>query len=226
MKRYFLVRHGETDLNVSGVFYGHTDCPINSKGELQAQEVGKYLSKVKFHKIYVSPLIRATYTKDLIMKENQHRNKSIEDKDTLLLTDQRLREISCGHWENKSVEEIKVLNPEYWDDFMKGWPEATMPGGESFKDLHKRMADFFHEYIKKESDEKVLTTEGRDKETDGIENILVVGHHGSIGLMLLLTMGLKINDYWKFRIGQGVYSVVTENKGQFCIEKINTKGTA
>jgi len=222
MKRYFLVRHGETDLNVSGVFYGHTDCPINAKGEKQAREIGRYLSKVKLDKAFVSPLIRANYTKDIIIEENQYGLAAIEGGPEALLFDDRLKEIGCGLWENKSVDEIKEMNPEYWEVFTKGWPNAAMPNGESFMDLYKRMNSFFDHRIRK----AIIKNGSAENGNQEVENILVVGHHGSIGLFLLITMGLKVEDYWKFRIEQGVYSVITENNGRFCVEKINTKGTA
>ncbi|MCM8788139.1 MAG: histidine phosphatase family protein, partial [Candidatus Omnitrophica bacterium] len=37
----YLVRHGETDWNVKGLIQGHSDIPLNKKGEAQARQLEK-----------------------------------------------------------------------------------------------------------------------------------------------------------------------------------------
>lgn len=235
MKRYFLVRHGETDLNVSGVFYGHTDCGLNELGKSQARQVGEYLSKIEFHKVYSSPLIRAKDTKDIILAENENGH---EFGDVL---DERLMELGFGLWENKSMAEIKLMDEDFWGGYFNGWPDIAAPGGESFRDFFDRVESFFLDVMK--SDDAGLnlnegihnlnegihnldeTAHNHEKTgLDKIENILIVGHQGSIGLLPVFAMGLTMKDYWKFRIEQGTYSVIMEDQRKFHLEKINAAG--
>ena len=57
--RLFLVRHGQTDWNVSHKAQGQTDIPLNATGILQAEELREKLKDYQFDKCYVSPLKRA-----------------------------------------------------------------------------------------------------------------------------------------------------------------------
>ena len=221
MKRYFLVRHGETDLNALGVFYGNTDCPLNEKGKTQSKFVGEYLSKIVFDKVYTSPFIRAVDSKNIILAENENK-ESYEE-----IYDDRLKEINFGIWENKYVEEIEKMDPEYWKLYFKGWPDVPAPEGENFAAFFLRVKSFFSEVMNAADQSEVTNTNqsevietGQNKND---ENILIVAHKGSIGLMPVFAMNLGIRDYWKFSIEQGYYSVITEDKGKFYIEKLNTK---
>ena len=217
MKRYFLIRHGETDLNASGVFYGNTDCPLNEKGKAQSKLIGEYLSKIVFNKVYSSPFIRAVDSKNILLAENENK-ESYEE-----IYDDRLKEINFGIWENKFVEDIEKMDPEYWKLYFKGWPDVSAPEGENFLALYSRVKSFFSEVMNVDQSEGMNTNQNEDMNTKHIENILIVAHKGSIGLMPVFAMNLGIRDYWKFSIEQGYYSVITEDKGKFFIEKLNTK---
>lgn len=211
MKRFFLVRHGETDLNAIGVFYGHTDCLLNEKGKIQSKLVGEYLSKIVFDKVYSSTFIRAVDSKNIILAENENRDSYIE------IIDDRLNEINFGIWESKFVKDIQKMDPEYWELYIKGWPNVPAPKGENFTALFSRVQSFFSEVMNTDQSQVINIEQNVD------ENILIVAHKGSIALMTVFAMNLGIRDYWKFSIEQGYYSVITEDKGKFFIEKINTK---
>lgn len=219
MKRFFLVRHGETELNASGVFYGYTDCPLNEKGKAQSKLVGEYLSKIVFNKVYSSPFIRAVDSKNILLAENENK-ESYEE-----IYDDRLKEINFGILENKFVEDIEKMDPEYWKLYFKGWPDVAAPEGENFVAFFSRVKSFFSEVMNTDQSEVMNTNQNEVKNTNqnNDENILIVAHKGSIALMPVFAMNLGIRDYWKFSIDQGYYSVITEDKGKFFIEKINTK---
>ena len=215
MKKYFLVRHGETDLNASGVFYGNIDCLLNEKGKAQSKLVGEYLSKVVFNKVYFSPFIRAVDSKNILLAENENKESYKE------IYDDRLKEINFGIWENKFFEDIKKMDPEYWKLYFKGWPDVSAPKGENFAAFFSRVKSFFSEVMN--ADQSEVMNADRSDLMNNNENILIVAHKGSIALMSVFAMNLGIRDYWKFSIEQGYYSVITEDKGKFYIEKLNTK---
>ena len=61
-----LIRHGETDWNVTGKLQGREDIPLNQNGKLQAENCGLALNKQRWKTIFTSPLLRARQTADII----------------------------------------------------------------------------------------------------------------------------------------------------------------
>jgi len=61
-----LIRHGETDWNVTGRLQGREDIPLNSNGITQAKQCGLYLKRRNWRTIITSPLLRARQTADVI----------------------------------------------------------------------------------------------------------------------------------------------------------------
>lgn len=54
-----LIRHGESEGNVSGNVYGVIDYPLTNKGKEQAQTIRDILKDKKVDYVYTSPLLRA-----------------------------------------------------------------------------------------------------------------------------------------------------------------------
>lgn len=54
-----LIRHGESEGNVSGNVYGIVDYPLTKKGEEQAQIIRDFLKNKPVDYVYTSPLVRA-----------------------------------------------------------------------------------------------------------------------------------------------------------------------
>ena len=65
----YIVRHGETDRNVEGVFRGRAfDDELNSIGVQQAKDIGEQLKDIKFDICYCSPMKRTRQTFEQISK--------------------------------------------------------------------------------------------------------------------------------------------------------------
>lgn len=60
------IRHGQTDYNVSDLWMGSIDAPLNFQGRIQARSAAIDLSRTVIKKIYSSPLVRAYETAQLI----------------------------------------------------------------------------------------------------------------------------------------------------------------
>jgi len=71
MKRLFYVRHGETEMNMTGLLSGMVETPLAKNGVEQASEVGRAIKAnlPKIDLIVCSPLERAYETAKLIAKE-------------------------------------------------------------------------------------------------------------------------------------------------------------
>ena len=90
----YVIRHGETAMNLKSRLQGWLDEPLNENGMLVASLTGKALREARFDRVISSPLSRARDTARLIMEENLFPN--------LIETDDRLREIRWGCWEESS----------------------------------------------------------------------------------------------------------------------------
>ena len=54
-----LIRHGETEWNLSGRWQGHADSALSPRGIAQAQALGKRMKGEEVDMVYVSDLERA-----------------------------------------------------------------------------------------------------------------------------------------------------------------------
>lgn len=127
--KIILIRHGESLSNVTQTFSGSVDVALSELGELQAQKVCEYLcNNYKFDKVYSSPLMRAYSTV-----------KGVADKQGLeIITDDRLREICGGDFENMKLADIVVKYPKEFYMWKNNIGLFVCPNGESFADVQKR----------------------------------------------------------------------------------------
>ena len=65
----YLIRHGQSTANASGVWQGQMEFPLSEEGRLQARLAGKALAGEPFDAIYSSPLGRAFETAEIIARE-------------------------------------------------------------------------------------------------------------------------------------------------------------
>ena len=69
MKRLYFVRHGQSEMNVSGHYAGSYNTPLTAEGRKQAHEAGKQAKNLGIDYIVCSPLSRAHDTAKIIAKE-------------------------------------------------------------------------------------------------------------------------------------------------------------
>ena len=66
--KLWLVRHGQTEANVAGLYSGHSETALTAQGMRQATEVGQLLSAVTFDRVLCSALGRAKHTAHLMLE--------------------------------------------------------------------------------------------------------------------------------------------------------------
>ena len=140
----YLVRHGQTAANVNGVIQGQTDVPLDETGIMQATRVGARLKNVHFDTIYSSDLSRTMFT----AREIANGRKIIPTPE--------LREWHLGHWQSKSLEQIKIDYPEEYRKFSSDAADCTIMDGESSAEIQQRAANFLQFTAKKHPGETVL----------------------------------------------------------------------
>ncbi len=126
----FVLRHGETEWNVSGRFQGRMNSPLTTLGKAQAIKQKELLSGVKnLPKLaHVSPQERAAQTARIVL-----------DPGARVLIDDRLQEIDFGAWEGVTREDIKS---QITCTFDSGLWNFQSPGGEDFAAISKRVQGF------------------------------------------------------------------------------------
>lgn len=121
MADLYLVRHGQTELNVQNILQGWHDSPLTARGREQALATGAAFEDrgVTFDHVYSSPLGRARCTAELIVGKGQ----PVELVDDL-------REWHLGSLEGTSNREMPT---QPWGDY------PVKFGGESETQLRARM---------------------------------------------------------------------------------------
>ena len=132
----YVVRHGQTDWNLSGRYGGQIDVELNETGIEQAKYLKEKLKDIHFDKVYSSPLKRALHTA-----------KIIYDGDIII--DHRIMERSNGLLEGKLKSEIK-------DTIDFNDPNETKYNIESIVDFRNRINSFLDEVRKNDTDKNVL----------------------------------------------------------------------
>lgn len=69
--RLWLIRHGETQANVDGLYSGHAPPPLTARGIEQAQNLHTLLDDVSFDLVLCSELERAQHTARLVLSDRQ-----------------------------------------------------------------------------------------------------------------------------------------------------------
>ncbi|WP_068318327.1 histidine phosphatase family protein [Polycladidibacter hongkongensis] len=134
------VRHGQTDWNKEGRMQGHQDIPLNDTGREQARRNGEYLAlyleeqgvNAEAFDWLCSPMIRTRQTMDILREEmglpaDQYR---IEN---------RLKEITFGAMEGKTIPELEVDQPEAVARRAADKWGFVPPEGESYQMLTARI---------------------------------------------------------------------------------------
>ncbi len=128
----YLIRHGETDWNVSGRWQGHADVPLNDIGRKQAELLAQRLQNegVVFHSIYSSDLARAYQTAWQL-------GAAVKVPVQLLPA---LREIDLGYWSGLTRDEVRAQYPVEYALLEQG-QDIPRGGAETLSALRKRVVE-------------------------------------------------------------------------------------
>jgi 2,3-bisphosphoglycerate-dependent phosphoglycerate mutase len=129
----WLLRHGESTWNASGLVQGQADGPLlNAAGRKQVAAVSDVVSRLPIRTIVSSDLARAQETASIIAKK----------LDLPWTSDVDLRERDFGYAQGKPLSHLR----SDWSGVEEGRvvnAEARPPGGESLHELSQRVDRFF-----------------------------------------------------------------------------------
>lgn len=146
-----VVRHGESLANVEGRMQGSLDSALSERGRAQASVLGKWLAArgIGWHAAYVSPLVRAFETAEIVTKLTNGPSPSV---------DPDLAEVHAGTLEGLTREEIASLHPEYMQRTIDELADFSAFGGESYDAIQARIARLCDRWFgtHREAEDRVL----------------------------------------------------------------------
>ena len=146
---YFALRHGQSENNALNLVSSNpkNTYHLTQKGKGQVERsikaFKKQLKGKRIDLIVSSDFARAHETAELAAK--------LLGYDAKIVIDKRLREIDCGIFDNKSIDEYHAYFASLEEKFVK-----VAPKGESLNDVKKRMTEFVYEADKKYKGKNIL----------------------------------------------------------------------
>ena len=199
MRKWFLVRHGQTAYNLEGRAQGQSESPLNDTGAEQARAAAERLRDEEFAVCLTSDLRRVLDTAKPILA----------GRDIRAIKSECLREKDFGDMEGKTFAEVERESPELFRRLFADDPDFTPPGGESDRRLIERVSD--------EVDALIASGDVPDG-----ANILVVAHGGTIRALITHLIGLPPETLWRFLISNGSLSTVTaHDDGRATLDLLN-----
>lgn len=195
MGKIILVRHGESKLNIEGVYYGVLNPELTEKGKEQAKKTREVLKSINYEKIYASDLKRAVDTAEIV-----------NYKELEILIDEELRELNFGIFEGHTYKELLEKYPEELKKSQSNWKNYNYITGESVLELQKRAVDFI------------------EKKVDLEENTVLVTHWGVINTILSHYFSKELESYWKFSVENGGVVIIEFSEGYPILKGLNIGG--
>ena len=134
-RELWLIRHAESAWNAMGLWQGHADPGLSSRGLAQAEALAAALAGEGIEALVASDLRRARETARPLAAA-----LGIEP-----LHDPRLRERDLGAWSGLTTPQIAGRWPAELARLRARDPDLRPGGGESIRDVRARAAAFFRE---------------------------------------------------------------------------------
>ena len=126
--KLILARHGETNLNKSGLIQGVNYDPLNQIGREQARALANVLRNELPFTLYTSPVPRAAETAQVIAGALALSPEILED----------LKEADPGELEGLTGAQMRERFPEFAERWAADSGNAQMPSGESLAQVQER----------------------------------------------------------------------------------------
>ncbi|WBM69606.1 adenosylcobalamin/alpha-ribazole phosphatase [Buttiauxella sp. WJP83] len=195
--KLWLVRHGQSQANVDGLYSGISETPLTEQGIVQAQAVGNFLNHVEFEKVLCSELGRAQHTMQLILQQRR----------IPVITEPRLNEMNFGDWEMCHHRDLQRVDAKNYAAWCEDWQNVVPNNGEGFQRFSERVREF------------AASISSLHQE----ENLLIVSHQGVLSLLIATLLNMPPASLWHFVIEQGAWSCVEIHDGFTTLRTLNNR---
>jgi probable phosphoglycerate mutase len=191
------MRHGQAENNVSRILVGrHIESHLTSQGRQQVIDTARQLKSIPIEKVYVSPVIRAIETAQIVCE-------------TLGMdyeVDERLYEIELGRLVGMNYEEVTT---KYGDLFLRFYaehdPVLDSFGVEPFAVVKQRVKSLLDDALKKHED----------------SNVLMVTHLDPIKAALATLLDLKPEALYRWHIRNASLTVLKHESKMYSLSGVN-----
>lgn len=194
MTEIILVRHGETEWNVTKIFRGRIDIELSQTGMKQAELLAEYLSDTKVDAIYSSPLKRALQTAEVIAC---YHRLSVEITPALL-------DFHFGRWQGLSRQEVKDKYKALYAEWLKNPHQVQIPDGEKLDDVRKRALGVV---------ESIIAEHGG--------TVILVSHRVVNKVLICALLGLDNSHFWNIAQDACGITLFTYENNRFVLSKHN-----
>ncbi len=188
----YVIRHGQSETNASGVRAGQTDIKLTAQGYEDARRSGEKLKGITFDRVFSSDLIRAVETARTALPGIEPEQRK------------ELREINVGRVAGYTNAECAQIFGPSWSEYLKNHDYSPY-GGENEQQIMDRVFSFM-EYL--ESIEKDCS------------NVAIFCHGGSIRCIMRYALGFPIG-WRRIRTDNGCITVFEFKDGQWCLRAFN-----
>jgi len=194
------MRHGEADNNVNRILVGrHIESHLTENGRQQVRDTANYLKGIQVDKVFVSPVIRARETAEIVC-------------DVISLDyeiDERLYEIELGKLVGMNYEEIIDKHGNLFLKFYSGDKQMLdYYGVESFTSVKMRIKHLLYEAIERYPD----------------KNIIFVTHLDPIKAAISLLLDLKPEALYQWHIRNAALTILKHESKIFSLSGVNVMG--
>lgn len=177
-----LVRHAQTQWNVTGRYMGWIDEDLSEEGIWQAEQLSRRLESRPIYSVYSSPLKRAYRTAQIIAAPHSLPVSPIQE----------LGEIMLGSWEGMSRAEVKFKFPDIWQAWRADPSTVHMPDGESMINVLERAATSFEDIV----------------EANRGYNVLLVTHEVVVKLLIAYCLSVSTSIYRRIEVANASLTIV------------------
>ncbi|MBJ3591516.1 adenosylcobalamin/alpha-ribazole phosphatase [Salmonella enterica subsp. enterica serovar Saintpaul] len=195
--RLWLVRHGETEANVAGLYSGHAPTPLTERGIAQAKTLATLLRHAPIEHVLCSELERARHTTQLILGDRDIPQRIMPE----------LNEMFFGDWEMRHHRDLAREDAENYALWCNDWQNATPTNGEGFQAFSQRV-------------ERFIAQLADDTES---QNLLIVSHQGVLSVLIARLLSLPATSMWHFRVEQGCWSAIDINDNFAVLKVLNNR---
>ena len=201
MPLVFLVRHGRTQANASGILAGWTPgVHLDEQGEAQVKAAAERLSPVRLAAIVSSPLERTVQTAEALAL-GQRRPSVIE-------LDERLGECRYGEWTNRPLKDL--AKTPLWRTVQERPSAVTFPDGESLPEMQARALAAVHDWNARLGERAMYA---------------VVSHGDVIKAILADALGTHLDQFQRIVVDPASVSVVRYGARGVQVLHVNDRGS-
>jgi broad specificity phosphatase PhoE len=195
MTVFHLLRHGEHGL-LGRVLAGRMPgVGLTERGRAEIAAVAERLAGEPIAAIYASPLQRTRESAEIVAARLQ---LPIEFRDDVI-------ELDFGEWTGSTFDAIRA-DPR-WEAWRTHRSIATIPGGESMRQVQRRAVD------------ALLDINGRHPH----QTVVVVSHGDVIRSAVLFALGMPLDSYNRIEISQGGVSTLRIDAGGIRVLGLNER---